>query len=95
MTAYFVECYWPGVDEQLLMRAAERLARTQSGCPTGVSWLGSILIPEDEIVFHLANGLSAYAVRASAQRASVPTERIVKCVHVVSKIKPRRGGISA
>ncbi len=83
MTTYFVECYWPGVDEQLLTRAVERLASDRDRRTDAVAWLSSILFPDDEIVLCLAEGSSADAVRASAQAAALPTERIVPCVHVV------------
>jgi hypothetical protein len=83
MTTYLVECYWPGVDEQLLKRAVGRLT-SRPGSADAVCWLSSILIPDDEIVLHLAEGSSADAVRASALQAGVPTERIVSCVHVAS-----------
>jgi hypothetical protein len=84
MTTYLVECYWPGVNEQLLTRAVERLTSGPSCHFHAVCWLSSILIPDDEIVLHVAEGSSADAVRASALQAGVPTERIVSCVHIVS-----------
>jgi hypothetical protein len=109
MTTYLVECYWPGVNEQLLTRAVEQLASCSSGHAHAVCWLSSILVPDDEIVLHVAEGSSADAVRASAQQAGVPTERIVSCVHVASptgqapsavavessEVNQRRGGSSA
>lgn len=82
MTTYLVECYWPGVDEQLLTRAVGRLA-SRPASADAVYWRSSILIPDDEIVLHLAEGSSADAVRSSAHAAALPTERIVPCVHVM------------
>jgi hypothetical protein len=82
MTTYLVECYWPGVDEQLLTRVVGRL--TSRPCRAdAVCWLSSILIPDDEIVLHVAEASSADAVRSSAHAAALPNERIVSCVHVV------------
>ena len=67
MTTYFVECYWPGVDELQLADAIDRLTDATPDRSDGVTWLSSILILEDEIVLCLATGPSADAVRASAQ----------------------------
>jgi hypothetical protein len=82
MTTYLVECYWPGVDEQLLTRAVGRLT-SRPGTADAVCWLISILIPDDEIVLYVAEASSADALRSSAHAAALPTERIVPCVHVV------------
>jgi hypothetical protein len=82
MTTYLVECYWPGVDAQLLADAVERLAGSQQTRSDTVAWISSILVPEDEIVLCLAGGSSAEAVRTSARRAGLPAERIVECVYV-------------
>jgi hypothetical protein len=90
MTAYFVESYWPGVDERLLRRVGERLASGRSGQAGAVTWLISILVPEDEIVLCLAVGSSPEVIRASAQEAGMPTERIIRCVYVAPGESPVR-----
>jgi hypothetical protein len=82
MTTYFVECYWPGVDELQLSGAVERLTDPTPDQDDGVSWLSSILIPDDEIVLCLATGPSADAVRDTARRAGLPAERIAACLHI-------------
>jgi Nickel responsive protein SCO4226-like len=82
MTTYLVECYWPGVDELQLRGAADGLTVSPPDRSNGVAWLSSILIPEDEIVLCLATGPSEEAVRETAQRAGLPAERVVSCVHV-------------
>ena len=87
MATYFVECYWPGVDEHRLGEVVERLAATRRA---DVDWESSILIPEDEIVLCLANGPSADAVRSTAQRAGLPAERVVTCIQLQSSRKEQR-----
>jgi hypothetical protein len=79
--AYLVECYWPGVDERRVEKAVAKLERTRD-LAGAVSWVESVLIPEDEIVFCVFEAPSADAVRASADRAGLPAERIVTCVQL-------------
>jgi Protein of unknown function (DUF4242) len=82
MSTYLVECYWPGVDELRLGEVVERLMVASPGQRGDVGWVSSVLIPEDEIVLCLATGPSAEAIRATAQRAGLPAERVVPCVQV-------------
>ena len=77
MTTYLVECYWPGVNESRFDLATERLATEWGG---SVTWIDSILIPEDEIVLCLVAAGSPEAVRESASRAGMPAERVVSCL---------------
>ena len=76
---YFVECYWPGVDEARLEAAVTRLTSVEDGDST-VRWVDSTLIPADEIVLCVFEGPSATAVRATADGAGLPSERITECV---------------
>jgi hypothetical protein len=79
MTTYFVECYWPNVDELRLGEVVDQLERDEQA---NVAWLSSILIPHDEIVLCLATGPSPEAIRATARRAGLPAERVVACVPI-------------
>jgi Protein of unknown function (DUF4242) len=91
MRAYLAECFWPGVSEaqlnELDSRAAEA-AVAGSGSGAHVRYCGSILIPQDEVVFCFFEGPSATVVEATARRASVPFARIVESTGV-----PRHGRI--
>jgi len=82
MTNYLVECYWPGVDAERLMQTAERLSVPQPPLEP-VRWINATLIPDDEIVLCLAEGSAPEAVRASAEVAGLPAERIVAAITVV------------
>lgn len=87
--AYFVECYWPGVSPLDVANAVTHLASSREDADT-VSWVDSILVPDDEIVLCVFEGPSAEAVRASAERAGLPAERIVTCVRVPTGIAVTR-----
>ena len=73
------ECFWPGVGDAEL-RALDGRARasaaelTAEGRPA--RYLGSLLMRTDEVVLCLFGG-EAEAVRAVAERAEVPFDRIV------------------
>jgi hypothetical protein len=78
--SFVAECFWPGVrvadlkalDERARMSAADlELAGER------VRYLGSILMRQDEVVLCEFEG-SAGAVRAAAERAGVPFERILE-----------------
>lgn len=80
-----MECFWPGVSEGRVARAARQLAaRATAG--DAVAWVDSILVPDDEIVLCVFEGRSVEAVRASAVRAGLPAERIVTCVQMPTLI---------
>jgi hypothetical protein len=76
------ECLLPG----LTLPAAEELGRQISaelaGRPRpGVSFLGSLLMPGDEVLLCLFTGPQA-EVRAVSERAGLPFERILRCVGI-------------
>jgi hypothetical protein len=78
-TAYLVECYWPGVTEEKVVAALERIQavvqqrRPYSGRPR---FLGSIFVPVDETVFCLFDG-ERDEVEALSAAADLPFERIL------------------
>jgi hypothetical protein len=76
---YMVECYWPSVTEEKAAAVAERAkaaAASQSAEDEPVAYVGSILVPEDEVVFYLFQSRSVDAVRAVSERARIPFERV-------------------
>jgi len=75
-----VECYWPDVTDEKAEAVAARArssadALTREGSP--VRYMGSILMPADDVVFYLFEGSSADAVREASERAEIPFERVV------------------
>ena len=81
-TSYLVECYWPGVNAEKLaasvkrVRASASALRRQGG---NVTFLSSILVPADESVFCLFDGVEA-DVRAASEQAGVPFERVLEAL---------------
>ncbi len=77
---YVAECFWPGVSERDLSALDERTqARVaelrQSG--KNVRYLGSLLLRADEVVLCRFEG-DVDAVRAAAESAAIPFERILE-----------------
>ena len=77
--SYVAECFWPDLRQDVVDEAAERVRQSVAGL-AGVELTGTILMPEDEVVFFLFDGDSADAVREACERAQVPFERVVESV---------------
>ncbi|HEY2777190.1 MAG TPA: hypothetical protein VGI77_04750 [Gaiellaceae bacterium] len=71
---FIAECFWPDVSEADLEALDVRVAQAVTGLD--VRYLGSILLREDEVVLCQFDG-PADTVRAVAERAQVPFERIL------------------
>ena len=89
-TEYLAECLWPGVTEADLADLDAR-ARASAEAGTDVRYLGSRLVPSDEVVFCFFEGPTADAVQAVAERAGIPFERILESIHVPRPPRTRRG----
>ncbi|MFI5284232.1 MAG: hypothetical protein ACHQ0J_14035 [Candidatus Dormibacterales bacterium] len=79
-TGFVAECFWTGVtdgDVSALDRRVETCVDEMNGDGETVRYLGSMLIPEDEVVLCFFEG-SAAAVRQAAMRAKIPFERILE-----------------
>lgn len=76
-STFVAECFWPDVSEadlEALDRRVEQAAVEIA--PSRVRYLGSILLCEDEVVLCQLDG-PAETVRAVAERARVPFDRIL------------------
>ena len=87
-----VECMLPGITEEQA-RALDRRVRGGLPAVTGVSYLGALLMPEDEVVFCLFAG-PLEEVRAVSEQAAVRFERIVPC-RLIGLLAPKPDGPSA
>jgi hypothetical protein len=79
-TEYLAECFWPGVSAVELRELdgrAHAAASDVTAAGQPVRYLGSLLMREDEVVLCLFAG-SNEAVRAAAEQAKVPFDRIVE-----------------
>jgi hypothetical protein len=89
---YLLECYKPGLERTDAEFATDRaLAASAELREEGrkIEYVGAILVPEDEVVFHVFAAESAAAVREASVRASVEYERIVESV-AVGQLELRR-----
>jgi uncharacterized protein DUF4242 len=92
-TTYLVERYWPGVSEDLVTGAHERLAAATERSPgegKRVRLVSSILVPKEESVFSLFEAASEDDVAEANRRAAVPFDRILQ-VTIVAATATERG----
>lgn len=81
---YLVECCWPGVTEREVAaaaRQAEAGAARLRRQGRELKFLGSLLIPAEETVFCLFEGIES-DIRAVSVQAGVPVERILKSLRL-------------
>jgi hypothetical protein len=81
MITYLVERYLPGTASEEFAAAAARARVTTALMRregTGIRYLGSTLVPEDESCFCTFEG-SIEAVREANERAALAFERILEC----------------
>ncbi len=73
------ECLLPGVTPAIAEALGDRVRTELARSRSAVSFLGSLLMPEDEVLLCLFTGPLA-EVRAISERAELPFERILGCV---------------
>lgn len=71
---YAAKCYWPGVR---LQDVETRLAEVRG---RDVTYRGSLLFGEDELVLCLFESSSRAAVKRESERAGIPCERVMDSV---------------
>jgi hypothetical protein len=82
-SGYVAECFWPGVAEADLCDLDERIVTATASLAVAgpaARYLGSILMRDDEVVLCLFEG-SETEVRAAAEQAAIPFERILATAH--------------
>jgi hypothetical protein len=77
MGGFIVERYWPGVTEADVRLAAAAL-RSAGGAD--IRYLGSILMPGDEVVLFRFDAVSAERLVASGEQAGLRCDRVVPAV---------------
>jgi hypothetical protein len=75
------ECLLPGVNQAVAEALGTQVRTELARSASPVVFLGSLLMPEDEVLLCVFAGLPA-EVRAISERARLPFERIVRCVGV-------------
>lgn len=89
---YLVECYAPALERVDVEAAGERATAAaaelqEEGCP--VEYVGAILVPADEVVFHVFASECSAVVREASMRAAVEFERVAESV-IVGPLQLRR-----
>jgi hypothetical protein len=74
MGGFIVERNWPGVTEADVTAMATALRRSQT---VDVTYLGGILIRDDEVVLFRFEAVSALHVEAAGGRAGLRCDRVV------------------
>lgn len=88
MKTFMAECFWPGVTTQKVADAGERIrqaARAISPQGRPGRYIGSILVPADEIALCLFEALSEAAASEINRQAAIPSERILQIVQLTSQ----------
>ena len=78
---HLAECLVPGMTTAIAASLGDQVRTELARSPSPVSFLGSLLIPEDEVLLCLFAG-PLTEVRALSTRAGLPFERVVRCVGV-------------
>jgi hypothetical protein len=73
------ECMLPGVSPALAEELGQRVKTELARLRSPVSFIGSLLMPEDEVLLFLFAGPFA-EVRMVGERAGLPFERILGCL---------------
>jgi hypothetical protein len=80
---YLVECFWPGVTREAVMaanaRARERAAALRR-TGSALRFLGSLLLPGDEVVFFQFSAASREEVTQASREAALPFDRVALSV---------------
>ena len=82
INGFVAECYWPDVREEDIAVLDQRIdeAIVELGAAHPVRYVGAMLLREDEVVLCRFEG-SVEGVRAVAEHAAIPYERILATVH--------------
>jgi hypothetical protein len=77
---YTAKCFWPGVTEEEVRRAAVRAGGETGERPT--VFRGALYLPGDELVLCLFESTSRVDVKRASERAGMPCERVIETVWV-------------
>jgi hypothetical protein len=82
---FMAECFWPGVTVEKVTDVGERIRQAADAigprARTG-RYIGSILIPGDEIALCLFEAPSKATASRLEHQAGIPSERVLQIVHL-------------
>jgi hypothetical protein len=90
-----VESYWPGVSAAAVAAAdidTDSALRSLGDRLSAVRHLGSMLVPEDELLLRLFAGGPPALINEANRRAGIPVERVVEVVALAPARIAGRGG---
>jgi hypothetical protein len=82
---YLAECYLPGIDREAVVSCGQRASAAATELQREgiqVEYLGALLVPCDEVVFHLFASRHPGAVREASRRARLEFERVLESLPV-------------
>lgn len=85
---YLVERYWPDIDEsraRSLAVSLDRTARAMVAEEIAVEHMGSILMPDDQVVFSLIAATDEASARELASRVGAPADRIAQAIRLTEE----------
>lgn len=80
---YLVECFWPGVTREAVETANERARECSAALRregSGLRFIGSLLVPDDEVVFFQFTATSSEEVARASREAQLPFDRVAVCL---------------
>lgn len=81
---YIAKCFWPGVTEDALRKAATR-AGSLTGRRLQAAFRGALFLPHDELVLCLFEASAGVAVKRASEQAGMPCERVIETVWVAPR----------
>ena len=81
-TLFLAECYWPGVTEQDVRAAVDRIDRADVDHGRQLRGLSCLLMLEDGVVFFLYEAGSPDDVRTVHRSVGVEPDRIVAAIEI-------------
>jgi hypothetical protein len=89
VSTFVAECFWAGLREEDLPAVGRRIEAAIGVVADGgsVSYLGWLLVPDDEVVLVLFEGPRA-AVQRVAEHAGLPFGRILQVAHAPWPVNP-------
>jgi hypothetical protein len=85
LRTFLVECYVPGATGQLVTPAADRLrfaAAEMRGAGSEIEYAGSLIVTEDEVVFHVFHARDSGLVRDVVAQTALACERVVESIPI-------------
>jgi hypothetical protein len=82
---FLVECFWPGVTRAQVEAANARAREAASERGASLRFVGSLLVPGDEVVWFQFSARSSEDVARASLEAELPFDRIAESLWLNSK----------